>query len=50
MEFGGGFKLPLQDKFVKRCRAITENITEEVSEIEGEWLTVEDMQLLKYSA
>ncbi len=38
-----------QDKFVKRCRSITEQITEETAEIEGEWLTEEDMKLLKYS-
>jgi hypothetical protein len=40
---------PFQDKFVKRCRSITEKITEETAEIEGEWLTEEDMGLLKYS-
>ena len=40
---------PFQDKFVKRCRSITEKITEETTEIEGEWLTEEDMGLLKFS-
>ena len=41
--------LTLKDKFVKRCRAISQKIVEESTEIEGEWLTREDMELLKYS-
>ena len=40
---------PLEDRFVKRCRAITERIQEEVSEIEGEWLTVADMEKAQFS-
>ena len=39
----------LQDKLIKRCRAITEKISEEISEIEGEWLTLLDMQNLNFS-
>ena len=41
--------IPLKDKFVRRCRSISERITEEVSEIEGEWLTELDMQNLGFS-
>ena len=41
--------LTVKDKFVKRCRAITERISEETSEIEGEWLTVADMKNLNFS-
>ena len=40
---------PSGDKFVRRCRAITERITEEISSIEGEWLTESDMKNLNYS-
>ena len=38
-----------EDKFKKRCRSITEKIAEETSEIEGEWLTVSDMEGLNFS-
>ena len=38
-----------QEKFVKRCKAITESISEESSEVEGEWLTYADMQKLEFS-
>eukprot|EP00435_Cladocopium_sp_Y103_P005960 s5325_g1.t3 len=37
------------EKFVKRCKAITESISEESSEVEGEWLTYADMQKLEFS-
>ena len=40
---------PSKDKFVRRCRAITERITEETSEIEGEWLTESDMYKMNFS-
>ena len=39
----------LQDRLIKRCQAITEKISEEVSEVEGEWLTVGDMEKLQFS-
>ena len=39
----------LEDRFIKRCKAITERISEEASEIEGEWLTVADMQKMEFS-
>ncbi|CAL1141134.1 unnamed protein product [Cladocopium goreaui] len=38
-----------RDRFIKRCKAITERISEESSEIEGEWLTVGDMQKMEFS-
>ena len=41
--------LTLQEKFVKRCKAITEKISEETSEVEGEWLTVADMEKLEFT-
>ena len=34
---------------MKRCRAITEKIAEETSEITGEWLTIADMERLQFS-
>ena len=34
---------------MKRCRAITEKIAEEVSEITGEWLTIADMERMEFS-
>jgi hypothetical protein len=40
---------PLEDRFVKRCRAITEKNHEEISEVEGEWLTVADMEKANFS-
>lgn len=40
---------PWQEKFIKRCRAISEQVTEETSKVEGEWLTVADMKDLKFS-
>ena len=40
---------PLKDRFIKRCRAITEKIQEEISEVEGEWLTVADMEKANFS-
>eukprot|EP00435_Cladocopium_sp_Y103_P067093 s16_g29.t1 len=39
----------LYDRFIKRCKAISERINEEVTEIEGEWLTVADMQRLQFT-
>jgi hypothetical protein len=39
----------LQERLVKRCQAITEKNSEEVSEVEGEWLTVADMEKLGFS-
>ncbi len=41
--------LPLQDKFVKRCKCITEKISEEMTEVEGERLTIPDMEQLKFT-
>lgn len=38
----------MEEKLVKRCRAITEKIMEESSEIEGEWLTVADMEKMEF--
>ena len=40
---------PLQDKFIKRCKAISEKVQEEISEVEAEWLTVSDMEKLQFS-
>ena len=34
---------------MRRGRAITERITEETSEIEGEWLTESDMYKMNFS-
>lgn len=42
-------KHTLEEKFTKRCRSITERIAEETSEVEGEWLTVADMEKLEFS-
>ena len=39
----------LQDTFVKRCKAISEKVQEEISEVEAEWLTVSDMEKLEFS-
>ncbi|CAK9098549.1 unnamed protein product [Durusdinium trenchii] len=36
-----------KEKFIKRCTAISQKILEETSEVEGEWLTVADMQKCK---
>ena len=38
-----------KEKFIKRCKAITERISEESSEVEGEWLTYDDMVKLEFS-
>lgn len=35
---------------MKRCKAITEKISEETSEVEGEWLTVADMEKLDFTS
>ena len=42
-------RVALEERFIKRCKAITERINEEVTEIEGEWLTVADMQRLEFT-
>lgn len=42
-------KHSLEEKFTKRCRSITEKIAEETSEVEGEWLTVADMEKMEFS-
>ena len=34
---------------MKRCKAITQRISEEITEVEGEWLTVADMKKLEFS-
>ena len=39
----------LEERFVKRCKAITERVSEETNEIEGEWLTLGDMQKMEFS-
>lgn len=41
--------LPLEDRFIKRCKAITERVAEEVQEVEGEWLSLSDMENLNFS-
>ena len=40
---------PSQVKFVKRCKVISERIAEEALTIEGEFLTISDMQERKFS-
>ena len=32
-----------QDKFIRRCRIITEQISEESMNVEGEFMTIDDM-------
>ena len=34
---------------MKKCKAITERVSQEITEIEGEWLTKADMEELKFS-
>ncbi|CAK9022282.1 Uncharacterized protein SCF082_LOCUS15721, partial [Durusdinium trenchii] len=37
-----------KERFIKRCLAISEKVLEETSELEGEWLTVADMEALNF--
>ena len=37
-----------QEKFIKRCKKITEQILEESLEIEGEFLTEDDMTEMNF--
>ena len=39
----------LKDRFIKRCRSIAERVSEEISEVEGEWLSIADMEKLGFS-
>ena len=43
------YNVTAQERFVKRCRHLTSTINEEVMEIEGEFMTIEDMQARKFS-
>lgn len=38
----------MEERFIKRCLAISEKVLEETSELEGEWLTVADMEALNF--
>ena len=40
---------PCQDKFVRRCRVISQEISEEHMEVEGEFLTLDEMIERKFS-
>ena len=39
----------LQEKFLKRCRRVNQEISEESMEIEGEFLTLADMHERKFA-
>ena len=43
------FSCALQLRFVKRCRAITEEIEEETLSVEGEFMTEADMNAESFS-
>jgi len=44
-----GFDSGLQEKFVRKCRRITEEIDESMLDVEHQFLTVEDMEGMGFS-